>query len=348
MRPTIPQLRKAAKLYGRTLAVLFLPEPPADFDTMRDFRRVAGSTTGAWSPELHAEYRRAHVQREYALELAEIDEVPIPVVWALGTHGTDEDLAAEAREVLFAGRAMPVGVSDRYAHMNLWSSAIEDAGVLVMHTERGLVDVDEMRAFSLYFDLMPVIAINGADAVRGRLFSLVHEYAHLLLHDGGLCDTTSDLGATNPVRRLEARCNAIAAAMLMPESDVLASPEVVARFRNQDLWDYESLRDAAAPFGVSAEAFLRRLATLSVVSDSFYSRRREEFAAAYRADSIRTGRGGGDWYRTKARDLGKGYVRTVASAWRRRVIDSTTAATFLDAKVSQIPRLAETASSGGS
>ena len=43
-----------------------------------------------------------------------------------------------------------------------------------------------MRAFSLYFEDVPVIVLNGADWVRGRLFSLIHEYAHLLLHTSGL------------------------------------------------------------------------------------------------------------------------------------------------------------------
>lgn len=37
------------------------------------------------------------------------------------------------------------------------------------------------------------------------------------------------------------------------------------------------------------------------------------------------------------RNLGKAYVRAVTDAHRRRVIDSNTAAIYLDAKVSQIP-----------
>jgi hypothetical protein len=52
---------------------------------------------------------------------------------------------------------------------------------------------------------------------------------------------------------------------------------------------------------------------------------------------------GGDWYRNAVRDLGKGYVRQVTDAHRRRVIDSYTAASYLNAKTSQIARLAERA-----
>jgi Zn-dependent peptidase ImmA (M78 family) len=56
---------------------------------------------------------------------------------------------------------------------------------MVMATARGGVSTSEMRAMSLYFNTMPVIVVNGAYAARGRLFSLLHEYAHLLLHTGG-------------------------------------------------------------------------------------------------------------------------------------------------------------------
>jgi Zn-dependent peptidase ImmA (M78 family) len=108
------------------------------------------------------------------------------------------------------------------------------------------------------------------------------------------------------------------------------------------MWTYEALRDAAAPYGVSAEAFLRRLVTLGEVSREYYERRREEFLAAYDSEVARPD-GGGNWYRTTARDLGKGYVRRVTSAHRRRVIDSYTAASFLDVKVSQIAGLADAA-----
>lgn len=51
-RPTIAQLREAARVYRRPLGVFFLPEPPAGFETMRDFRRLFGSGEAEWSAAL--------------------------------------------------------------------------------------------------------------------------------------------------------------------------------------------------------------------------------------------------------------------------------------------------------
>lgn len=64
--------------------------------------------------------------------------------------------------------------------------------MLVLATSGGKVLTTEMRAFSLCYDIVPVIMVNGSDAARGRLFSLLHEFVHLLLHTGGLCDTVTD------------------------------------------------------------------------------------------------------------------------------------------------------------
>jgi transcriptional regulator with XRE-family HTH domain len=68
--PTIGQLRKAANAYKRPLAVFFLPEPPRDFDALKDFRRLPELTRLPATPKLSLEIRRAQMRREIALELA--------------------------------------------------------------------------------------------------------------------------------------------------------------------------------------------------------------------------------------------------------------------------------------
>jgi transcriptional regulator with XRE-family HTH domain len=79
LQPTISQLRKMAKTYKRPLAVLLLPTPPKDFQPLRDFRRTGDSAGRAWSPALHAEFKRAVTQHEVILELAEIAPASLQV-----------------------------------------------------------------------------------------------------------------------------------------------------------------------------------------------------------------------------------------------------------------------------
>jgi Zn-dependent peptidase ImmA (M78 family) len=342
--PTVAQLRKLAPIYKRSLAVFFLAQPPEGFDTMRDFRRHPDVGAGEWSPELHGEYRRALAQRECAIELADLDDNPPSTAWKIDGAG-DDDLAAKARERLLGACPVPTpsASSSAFDHLNAWTASLEEVGVLVMTTSGGGVSTKEMRAFSLYFEDYPVVMLNGGDGPRPRLFSALHEYAHLLLHTSGLCDTVADTRATSPDRRLEARCNAIAAAVLMPASAIYGDPTRYGRPENE--WNYATLREAATPFGVSAEALLRRLTTLGLVTEDFYKARRAEFVAEFETEE-RRGResSGGDFYRSTARNLGKGYVRRVTDAHERRVIDSYTAATFLDVKANQLAKLADAAS----
>jgi len=341
VRPTIAQLRKAAIVYRRTLATFFLTEPLMGFETLRDFRRVAMASTGTWSTALHAEYRRAHVQRDALLDIADLDEESPYAAWReIVTSEDNVQFAASARADLqrHARLPRPTPSADSFAHLNYWTNAVEESGVLVMTTAGGEVEVSEMRAFSLYFEDLPVVMLNGADSSKGRLFSLLHEYVHLLLHTEGLCDATTDTVLRSPDRSLEARCNAVAAEILMPTAAVLRS-KVVEGHRKGDDWTVAELVEGSRPFGASAEAFFRRLVTLGLADLAEYRRFRESQSEG----AVSRNASGGNFYYTKARDLGKGYVRRVADAHRRTLIDSVTAATYLDVKVEQIPRLAEVA-----
>jgi Zn-dependent peptidase ImmA (M78 family)/transcriptional regulator with XRE-family HTH domain len=340
--PTIAELRRAAAVYHRALGVLFLSEPPLGFETLRDFRRIGGTPAAIWSSGLHAEYRRAHWQREALLDLAELDGVATNSEWRLQAFRQTANvsvIADMARTALHSSAPIPApnSSSSVFDHLNYWSTALESMGVLVMTTEGGGVDVDEMRAFSLYFDEIPVIVLNGADWPRGRVFSLLHEYAHLCLHTAGLCDTRTDWRPRSEDRRLEAQCNAIAAEVLMPDLDVVALEQVQRHEVGTD-WSIDELVSAAKAFGVSAEALLRRLVTLHLATRDEYEQFRQHNAAP-----SRKGSGGGNFYYTKVRNLGRGYVRAVTGAHSRALIDTTTAATYLDAKVDQMDRLAAAA-----
>ncbi|MGI9156667.1 MAG: TIGR02391 family protein [Marmoricola sp.] len=340
--PTVTELRKAAQVYNRSLAAFYLAEPPREFETLRDYRRGTPDHVLMWSGALHVEYRRAHAQREALLEIAELDGATPERTWRISPLATaDEAIATAARGLLqdVAPRPPMRASATEYEHLNYWTAAVEEAGVLVMSTERGGVEVDEMRAFSLFFEEIPVVVLNGADFPRPRLFSLLHEYAHLLLHTSGICDTTTDQRATTAARQLEARCNAIAAAVLMPADGVRDSELVRAHPRGEP-WTLPQLIEAAQPFGVSVEAFLRRLVTLGRVSLEEY----HTFRAAAAANPVTPKKAtGGDFYVTKSRDLGRGYVRAVTDAHRRALIDTYSAASLLDVKVRQMDRLTRAA-----
>ncbi len=120
-RPTIPQLRKAAKLYKRPLAAFYLPEPPRDFTLPNDYRRVPDAEPGTYSPALLVAMRLADYRRSVALDL----ESQPPASEFVGTATMDEGaqiLAARMRQMLGIPLEEQFGWRDEYKALNGWKN----------------------------------------------------------------------------------------------------------------------------------------------------------------------------------------------------------------------------------
>lgn len=341
--PTVRQLRAAAKAYRRPLAVLLLPEPPADFDALRDFRHLSGQGGKAWSPALHSEFKRALSQREVFLELNELAPGAVADSAERFSLPADADVetAADIIRSALALEEVPVDPDGREV-LNAYVAAVEAAGIIVIQTAG--IDISEMRGFSISEWPYPVVALNGGDWPRARVFSLLHEVAHLAANSGGLCDLHEATKRTRTEEEVEHRCNAIAAAVLMPKAELLADP-VVKHAGKDHPWTLEELLDLARRFGASSEAILLRLISLGASTWALYRERKPELDREYAEARDRQRQrqketsGGPSFYVVKARDLGHGYVASVLSAFEARAISSLDVADYLDVRFDQIPKL---------
>ena len=333
--PTVTQLRKMAKQYGRPLAVLLLPRAPTDFTVPRDFRRRDLEATSL-SPELRKALRRAHTQREVFLELEDI----APTTLATSTPPpeiaqTEPAEAAGARLRAYVDVSLDIqrAFQDRYAALREWIGAIERRGILVIQTER--VAIDEARGFSISEWPYPVIALNGSDAPHAKIFTLLHELAHLALNLGGLCDLHDKR------MDVERRCNEIAAAALLPAQALPARTP-------GEVWTLDRLEDLVATFNVSSQAMMLRFVSLRRASWADYWSLLDEIQQLRddeEEERPRPRNGGPSFYRVKARNLGRGYIRSVLDAYDSRELSAIDAIDYLDIKFSQVKKLREEAGS---
>jgi transcriptional regulator with XRE-family HTH domain len=221
-RPTIKQLRNLGRAYKRPIAVFYLPEPPRDFQVSRDFRRLPGQVAGLASPELRFEMRRAQNRREVAVELFELAGDNLPGFPLQATLADDtERVAREIREFLGVTYDAQIGwkPAPNYESFNNWRATLESAGILVFQVTE--VDVHEVRGFSLTELPLPAIVINNKDSLSGRTFTMLHELAHILLRQGGVCDLYEDVPRPPEEQSVEVFCNRVAAATLLPREDLL-------------------------------------------------------------------------------------------------------------------------------
>jgi Zn-dependent peptidase ImmA (M78 family) len=161
---------------------------------------------------------------------------------------------------------------DRYAGFYAWRDAIEANGALALQMID--VKVPEARGFSLAEQPLPAVVANIHDSPRARSFTLIHELAHVALHESGVC-------SLNDAGRIEVFCNRVAGAVLAPGEALRADAVVQAHATPSD-WTDKEIEALTRRFSVSREVIVRRLLILGLTDEPFYRRKHEEYQEEYR------------------------------------------------------------------
>ena len=279
LAPTIKQLRKLAHVLHRPIGLFFLPSLPAEAEQIRDFRRVGAAQVRALSAALRFEIRLARERRQEAIELARDLGRDFPRFTDRCSLDDDPDRAAERlRNRLGVTIDDQRGWQSKYDGFNAWRAAVERLGVLVFQTGATpslRVDTNEARGFSIAEHPFPVVVANGGDRPTARSFTLLHEVAHILLRNGGICDFHHMEAPRSQVDLVEVFCNRVAGAVLVP-TNALLSTDIVQEHGRDPAWSDEELAVLARRFWVSREVALRRLLIVGRTNRKFYEGWRRE------------------------------------------------------------------------
>jgi len=336
-RPSITQLRKAANVYKRPLAVFFRQRPPAQPAPLHDFRRFPDEAQLSLSSDLLLALRRARSRRAVAVELARDLDRAVTTLPLRATLADDpEEVAARGREWLGVTVQQQARWQGTYEALNNWVLAFEARGFLVFQT--GDVALDEMRGFSLSDRRAPVIVLNAKDHPRARVFTLMHEYAHVMLDIVGVCDPQRvGRQANDPDESVEVFCNHVAGALLVPSAALLADQRVAGQ-RGRE-WPEATIVALADAFAVSREVILRRLLILGRTTDAFYEAKRREYLAQY-AQLARRQAGPVPVFRLALRNNGRHYTGLVLDAYQREQITSADVSDYLGVRLKHLDLIA--------
>lgn len=332
-KPTINQLRKAASVYKRPLAVFFLKKPPEGIKKPKDFRRLPREDIGETSPALSLAIRNAQRKRELAIHLfGLLDERLESKVPSSTMSGDPEGAAAEARDVLGVPLSAQFAWRGKYEALRSWIEALEKRGVLVFQMSG--VEVNEARAFSIVERNLPVIVVNGKDFPSPRIFSIFHEYAHLMISTEGMCSLDE---AGHDVRaRVEQYCNRFAGAFLVPKGSLLRE-RVVAEKKKKE-WEDPVIEGLGRKYKVSEEVILRRLLILGKTTKAFYEKKRAELIQ--RAEEQREKMRSFLLPHSRAiRDNGGVFTDLVLRAYREETITGSDVADYLGVRLKHLKRI---------
>jgi Zn-dependent peptidase ImmA (M78 family) len=116
---------------------------------------------------------------------------------------------------------------------------------------------ESCRGFSIWDDVAPIIAINTAWVPEARVFTLIHELAHLSSRTNSAC-AEDVVTSSNAGDRIERWCDRVAAAVLIPAAG-LAEFSSEVRGTSQAGGDLATASRMAARFKVSRRAAVLRL-----------------------------------------------------------------------------------------
>ena len=164
----------------------------------------------------------------------------------------------------------------------------------------------EFRAFALIDPYAPLIFINRTDEPEtARLFSLVHELAHVWL---GTDELYNDTALPTGVTRLEQVCNEVAAAILLPDGDFLETWQSIPDDTTLD----ERMKELKKRFPVSPTALALHALKHKLISQETF--RKCNQAAQTWSEETENKQGSPDFYDTELSRFDSRFLERLASS----------------------------------
>jgi Zn-dependent peptidase ImmA (M78 family)/DNA-binding XRE family transcriptional regulator len=212
--PSLQQLEELSKTVKRPLAAFFLSEPPKEPPLPKDYRQLP-EKEGKFDKKTILAIRRARRLQNISKELAENLNIPLRSVITYVKQSDDPKKIAEYyRKDFGLTEELQKKIKTPYEIFFFLRDALEKKNILVFQISMLLEDA---RGFTLVDTSPEVVITNSKDQIEARVFTLMHEFGHVLLHESGVSMPERTLLAQR-VGPVEKWCNDFAAAFLLPES----------------------------------------------------------------------------------------------------------------------------------
>jgi len=273
--PVLPltKVEKLSEAFKRPLAAFLLSKPPEEVKSFPDFRKLPGAR-GDFSKETHLAIRKARRLQKVRRELMENLGIDVLIKIRNRTTQDNPEIVANDERVDLPVDMAQISTSTPKKLFQIWRDWFEQKNITVLQLK---MPVEDARGFSLT-DIEPfVIVVNESDALNAKIFTLFHEYGHILLNESAVCNRDSDEIDDKRIKRIEYWCNRFAGAFLVPE-DFLKKELGIETLRQTT--HYSRIAGSIANrLKISKESALMRLLTLDYISPSEFRTERDKIRA---------------------------------------------------------------------
>jgi len=150
----------------------------------------------------------------------------------------------------------------------------------------------------LYDDYAPLIFVNGTDSTAGKIFSLMHEFVHILYQQDDIISESSRV----EIKAIERKINQIAAEILIPQEIIKAK---WIELENKD--ELARIDTISKMLKVSSYAVAVKLSEMRMIADNIVA------VIASRSQNIRRSTSGGDFYKNYYAKMSSNFLKSVVS-----------------------------------
>lgn len=339
-QPLLSQFKNLTSALKRPAALFFLPEPPLVSLPQIQFRHPPGIDRNSLNPKERRFLREAaRMQRtlSWLNEELQFETISLPKV------STSEDLnqsTSRVRQLVDVSESQQTTWKSSSEALRSWREALEKLGVYVFFLSLGK---DSARGFSLWDKNAPLIAINTWWNNEARIFTLFHEFAHLLTRTNSACIGVASRISTRSGDQTERWCERFAASFLIPKSSITSYLSEKCGWKpGRSIGDIEIASLVANRYKVSLRASVLRLIELKIASWDLYD------AIPPVSDDKSLSKGGKGRNRTKIREDQFGFrtARTILAGVTSDVLSRTDALSYLDVTDSALDDYAARLSKG--
>ncbi len=313
--PELEHLETLSEIYQCPVGYFFLERTPTEWLPL-SFRGLIREKANSLSPTTHRTLRRFYELARWTVDFIREMNVPWEVKIRPGEHPPDlslvDHLVREKRAYFGWTRELQSSFEgDREKAFRWWRRTIENEGIFCFAMK---LDPSEVRGASLWIDQYPFILVNrrDAEAASGRIFTLLHEYAHLITAEEGLvCDFRGLEVGRNP----EPFGNRFAARVLLSPEELAARLRELGQYERRENWSDRILGEIRKPFVVSRDVVAITLQEMGLAPSDFYERKREQWDRKWKGQRP-WGRGGGrpTNKELKLREIGYSLTRLLAQS----------------------------------
>lgn len=318
--PTFNQVEKVSKATGIPLGYFFLQTPPKEDVSLIEFRTVDSALLNNPSRNLIDTMRDMEQIQDWVRDYLISDgNSPLIYVGSIKTGATVMESAQQIRKILDIQTEWYAGcktVDESFTYMRSAMSAIGTivmmSGIVGNNTHRAL-DINEFRAFAVVDEYAPLIFINSNDSINGKLFSLIHEFAHICIGENSLFNDRDSSGLQ--VTKTETLCNAIAGEILVPHSIFIKAWNTIEGKDNQE----EKIKILSEKFKCGITVIARKAYDECFITYDVYKKIAHTAIVLYneaRKRKKERGESGGDFYRTLASRIDKRFLHMLVGSVR--------------------------------